>query len=337
MDLNLRTPLSPAPATAAVTPDAQAASGDDVDSIVRALYRTLTPAQRGEICFAWDHADEARGVVRTFIANHWQVTRPCVRSAFFSADQQRLIYAIYLGLLAPEWHARFVQQLADDTYGHPWGADQSVAIFGDPERGPWQFVFTGRHVTLRADGGSEPRVAFGGPILYAHQATGYYEKPHHPRNVFWPQAQAASRLFDMLDAGQQSRSTVAALPPETELAFGAPPAGLPVADLHSEQRAALDGLIDGLLAPFRDADRTRVRTCLAAQGGLDRCHLSYALDGRMSAPLWDNWRLAGPAFIWHWRGYPHVHVWVHVASDPAVPANARRGQFLFDGHDRLMR
>lgn len=337
MDFDLRPPPSPDRRSAPLGAGAPAgATVDDVESIVLALHRTLTPAQRSEVCFAWDHADAPRGLLRTFIANHWQVTRPCVRSDFFTAEQQSLVFAIYTGLIAPEWRARFLQQLSDDTNGHPWGANQSVAIFGDPEAGPWQFVFTGRHVTLRADGGSEPRVAFGGPIVYAHQATGYYEKPHHPGNVFWPQAQAASALFDRLDAAQQARAIVAALPHETLLGFGAAPAGLPVADLDGEQRAALDRVFDLLLEPFREADRTRVRDCLRAQGGLDQCHLSYALDGRMSAPLWDNWRLTGPAFIWHWRGYPHVHVWVHVASDSSVAANAHRGRFLFDGHDPLM-
>ena len=34
--------------------------------------------------------------------------------------------------------------------------------------------------------------------------------------------------------------------------------------------------------------------------------------------VWDNWRLEGPAFVWYFRGDPHVHVWVNVADDPSV-------------------
>ena len=37
----------------------------------------------------------------------------------------------------------------------------------------------------------------------------------------------------------------------------------------------------------------------------------------------DNWRLEGPAFVWYFRGNPHVHVWVHVADDPSVKVNSR--------------
>ena len=38
--------------------------------------------------------------------------------------------------------------------------------------------------------------------------------------------------------------------------------------------------------------------------------------------VWDNWRLEGPLFVWHFRGSPHVHVWVNVADDPSVKLNA---------------
>jgi hypothetical protein len=38
--------------------------------------------------------------------------------------------------------------------------------------------------------------------------------------------------------------------------------------------------------------------------------------------VWDNWRLEGPAFVWHFRGAPHVHVWVHIADESGVELNA---------------
>jgi hypothetical protein len=34
--------------------------------------------------------------------------------------------------------------------------------------------------------------------------------------------------------------------------------------------------------------------------------------------VWDVWRIEGPSFVWHYRGNPHVHVWVNVADDPTV-------------------
>ena len=62
---------------------------------------------------------------------------------------------------------------------------------------------------------------------------------------------------------------------------------------------------------------------LKRQGGLDRCFLTfYRRDDLGGDGVWDNWRLEGPAFVWHYRGAPHVHVWVNVADDPRVRLNA---------------
>jgi hypothetical protein len=33
----------------------------------------------------------------------------------------------------------------------------------------------------------------------------------------------------------------------------------------------------------------------------------------------------GPAFVWYFRGYPHVHIWIHVADDPSVPVTSHFG------------
>ena len=61
-----------------------------------------------------------------------------------------------------------------------------------------------------------------------------------------------------------------------------------------------------------------------AQGGLAACKLSFYADEDMGDDeVWDNWRVEGPAFVWYFRGSPHVHVWVHVADSPDVKANAR--------------
>jgi uncharacterized protein DUF3500 len=305
------------------------------ESSAKALHRSLSEAQRREVCFPWDHRDERRGLLRTFVANHWQVTRPCIRGDFFTREQQHLIHETFTNLVDPAWYPRFILQLRDDTKGQPFGAHQSIALIGDPDEGPFQFLLCGRHITMRADGGSEGRLAFGGPILYGHQATGYYERPNHPGNVFWAQALAASRLADMLDGPQLQYAVVRMLPPETSIGFRAKPEGLAVSALKPDQRRELDSILATLLEPFRAADRERVRALLAKQGGLDACHIMFAREGRMSAPRWDNWRIEGPSFVWHYRGFPHVHVWVHVADDASIEANARKGAYIFPEHDPL--
>lgn len=301
--------------------------------LATSLYASLTEAQRSEICFEWDHQDPERGLLRRFIANHWQVTRPVIASEFFTSGQRALLARIFRSLVDPAWHRSFLRQLTDDTGGHEWGKDQSVAFFGNPNAGPWQFVFTGRHLTLRT--GSKQSQVFGGPIVYGHAATGFFEKAGHPGNVFWPQAKAASRLYAMLDEPQRKLAEVDALPDETDIGFQTAAAGLPARLLSAVQKEQLNEVVQSLAAPFRASDRARIADCLARQGGVDSLALAFSRARRMSAPDWDDWRLQGPSFVWHWRGSPHVHVWVNVGDDPSEPVNARSGAFIFPEHDPL--
>jgi hypothetical protein len=309
---------------------------DTAEYLAATLYRNLTPAQRSEICFAWDHHDPNKGLLRTFIANHWQITRPCIRSDFFTSAQQQLIHDIFQSLLSPEWYPHFMRQLHDDSNGHEWGTNQSIGLFGTPDEANFQLVISGRHLLLRTGGKADGHVAFGGPILYGHQATGYYERPNHPGNVFWPQALSVSQLAATLDNDQINLAVVPILPGEEDINFRAKRSGLAVTALSATQKRQLETTMALLIQPFRASDQACVLRCLAEQGGLDSCHLMLARDGRMSPPHWDNWRIEGPSFVWHFRGFPHVHVWVQVADDAAISANAHKGVFLFPEHDPLL-
>ena len=94
-------------------------------------------------------------------------------------------------------------------------------------------------------------------------------------------------------------------------------------DLSSDQREHLQGVVNMLLEPYRSGDRDEAEQCLKSQGGLEACHLAYyAQQDIGNDKVWDIWRLEGPSFVWHYRGAPHVHVWVNVADDPSVKLNA---------------
>ena len=77
-----------------------------------------------------------------------------------------MIREIFEGIIHPDWVQRIDKQLEDDAGGY--GNDQSIAIFGQPGSGKFEFVMTGRHMTIRCDGNSADHVAFGGPIFYGH-------------------------------------------------------------------------------------------------------------------------------------------------------------------------
>jgi hypothetical protein len=63
--------------------------------------------------------------------------------------------------------------------------------------------------------------------------------------------------------------------------------------------------------------------CLSKQGGIDACSLSFYSDKDIGDDgVWDNWRLEGPSFVWHYRGAPHVHVWVNLADSADVKTNS---------------
>jgi hypothetical protein len=258
------------------------------------------------------------------VGNNWNATAPAVKGEFFSKEQQQLVREIFERLIDPDWHARFDKQLEDDTGG--FGHDQSVALIGEPGSGKFQFLLTGRHMTLRCDGDSAEHVAFGGPIFYGHDTGGGTEDKDHTGNVFWPQAVAANGVYSMLDGRQRKLAMVAKTPPENAIAFrggGQSPPGISVSDLSVDQRAELERVLGVLLEPYRTVDRNEVRGCLTAQGGLDRCRLAFYQDDDLGDDgVWDNWRLEGPAFVWHFRGSPHVHVWVNIADSPSVPTNA---------------
>ena len=99
--------------------------------------------------------------------------------------------------------------------------------------------------------------------------------------------------------------------------------GVPLTELSADQRAAVQHVLQKLIEPYRQCDQDEVLACLKAQGGLEACHLAFFTDNDIGNDrVWDNWRLEGPAFVWHYRGAPHVHVWVNVADSPEVKTNA---------------
>jgi hypothetical protein len=303
------------------------------ESLVKKLYDSLTPAQREEICFTWDHTDGERGLLRTHVSNNWNITDEAfhVGGPFFTGDQQDLIREIFLSLYNPDWHERIFKQLKDDADGY--GKHQTIAIFGTPGSGKFEFVMTGRHLTIRCDGDSTEHVAFGGPIFYGHAASGFTEQVGHPGNVFWHQAQKANKLFQMLSGKQREQALVEVAPQESQVAFKGKDgaiAGIPISELSADQKEHAREVLKTLVAPYRQADQTEAVRMVDAQGGLDACRLAFYRNSAKGESLdlgddgeWDVWRIEGPSFVWHFRGVPHVHVWVNVADDSSIKLNAK--------------
>ncbi len=303
------------------------ASTPSAESLVGQLYQTLNDKQKGEVCFDWDHQDKKRGLLRTFVANNWNITEPEINDDFYTDKQRDLIEQVFKSIIHPDWHQRYYQQLDDDAGG--FGNEQSIAIFGKPDldgsgKEKFEMVITGRHMTIRCDGNSADHVAFGGPIFYGH-APEFNENADHTDNVFWHQAIAANDLYKMLDGRQQKQALVATTPREQSVEFRgdkAKASGLQVTEMSSDQREHLQKVLATMIEMYRPTDQDEAMQCLKKQGGLDACNLAFYQDQDIGGDgVWDNWRLEGPSFVWHYRGAPHVHVWVNIADSADVPTN----------------
>ena len=240
------------------------------------------------------------------------------RSVICTSEQQSLCKEIMKNLCSEDGYERFTKQMEDDAGGFE---NYHVAVFGEPGTDkPFEWVLTGRHDTLRADGNSVEGAAFGGPIFYGHAADGHdNEDSKHTNNVWWYQGEQANKIFRTLDEKQQAQALVAkaeADEPKTTSLKGKklPATGLAVVDLDSQQKAMVSELMEKMLRPFRAIDAEEVRECLASNGGVDKLRLTYFKEGDIGNDgVWDIWKLEGPAFSWYFRGSPHVHTWLNVA------------------------
>lgn len=315
---------------------------------IRAFHESLTAEQRRRMSFDWDHRGFTGLPLRLHVTNNWNVSPASISS--FSPEQQRLIDAVIASVLSPGWPERLKRQARDDT-GQAWG-NQKIAIFGQPDGGPCQMVVTGFHLTLRATCEAAPSAAFHGAICHGHQPSGFNERVGHPNNIFWFQAQCANQVYQALDPPARQRALVTSgmpfymvdrqidrrhILPETRLPMPLEPdvrfrgsngpfPGMPIREMNAEAKLLAAQTLDGMLQPYRSAYQTQVRRCLERQGGLDACSMAFYQERDLGSDgEWDNWRIEGPAFVWYYRGSPHVHSWIHVADTPDTPVTSHFG------------
>lgn len=295
------------------------AKAPEGETVVQSLFKSLTDAQKESLVFDFDNP------LRTKISNNWHITKPRIGS-FLDKDQNAMVKEIFMKAHSEEYAETVYQQVVHDS-GKKGFEDSSIAIFGEPGTGKFQFVLTGRHTTRRIDGDSVAGKAFGGPIFYGHAADGFYEGPDHPGNAYWYQAKSANKVYQMLDGKQQEKALLENEPGDNASTIklkrqaGDLP-GLSFADMSSDQQEGVKGVLEDLLMPFREIDRKESMK-LIEKAGMDNLHLSFYEEGDIGEDkVWDNWRIEGPHMIWYFRGAPHVHTWVHI-SDPDAPREKR--------------
>ena len=284
------------------------------ETLVAQFHESLSPEQAATVVLPFDSP------LRSRVENNWHITDARV-GRFFNPDQQALIEQIFIDLHAPEFVDSLKQHIRDD-FGSV--RNLSVALFGNPGSGKFEFVITGRHCTARCDGDSVEGAAFGGPIFYGHEGESFYEKPTHPNNVYWFQAQQANEVFRALDGKQRALALQPRAPRERSVYTVQPsasPDGLPVSEMSADQRLLVGQTLSALLSPFRQTDRDEAMRHIEAAGGLEELTMAFYQNQDLGNDgVWDVWKLESPTMIWYFRGSPHVHVWVNVQENPGWTA-----------------
>jgi len=204
-----------------------------------------------------------------------------------------------------------------------WGGFNSytMALFGQPGTGKFEWEMTGRHLTIRADGDSVANAAFGGPIVYGHGKGD--SEVGLPGNLFAYQVKMANTVFLALDEKQREKALVSQAPTETQVLLQDQQVQFPgicVGELSSDQKDLVEMTIKVILAPYRETDVEEAMAQLKQGGGLEKLNLSfYKTDAHGEPDLgedgeWEIWRLEGPTFVWHFRGQPHVHTYVNIGK-----------------------
>ena len=299
------------PTVAGPTPKAPA------ETAVARFYATLKDEQRKLICFPFDDPK------RSQVQNNWHIVKPTIKD--LSKEQQALCDEVFKGLCSEEGYERFRKQM-DHDYG---GIENySVAVFGEPGTDkPFEWVLTGRHDTLRADGNSVEGAAFGGPIFYGHDATRDQQRrvgQAYRQRLVVSGPSRRTKFSSTLDDKQKAQGPRPPRPRRTTHASRSNSRGIsspttpasPSSELDGDQKKMVQKLLTDML-PARSAplDAEEVHECLKDAGGASTNCISPS--SRKATPattsVWDIWKLEGPAFSWYFHGSPHVHTWLNVA------------------------
>jgi hypothetical protein len=279
------------------------------EDLVRELYSGMSDDQKKAVCRPFN--DSARLTV-----NPNKALDKTIGTVYTKAQQdlvEKIVKAISSG--DKGW-----EQI---TRGGTWDASKTFTntganIFGDPVKGPFAFLFTGHHLTVRCDGDSMESTAFGGPIYYGHTPNGYSDK-----NVFAYQTEEVMKAFDALDEKQREKALVkkgnpGEGPKSIEIKKGDKP-GIAIGELSGDQKELIGRVMRQLLSPFRSEDADEVMLLIKERGGMEKIHLAfyseeYENEKTSAKQPWSFWRLEGPGFVWNYRVLPHVHTFVNITK-----------------------
>ena len=299
------------------TPASEDTPKDTPETLVKQLYDSLNEKQRKEVCFDWDYVEPARRQGQPRAAADARLEQLAHHQA---GDQQRLLHQGSAGDRPRDFRgddsarvARARSTSSSRTTPAASATQQNIAIFGKPGDDKFEFVMTGRHMTIRCDGNSAEHVAFGGPIFYGHAAVrASTKRPTIPATSSGRRPWRPTRSTRCSTASSASSAVVESRSEEDVKFRGKDTScdGIPVSELSGDQKEQVQKTLGTLLEPYRQSDQDEVLACLEG-AGRTRCAAAWrSTTTRTTAATRSGttggWK--GPAFVWYFRGAPHVHV-----------------------------
>lgn len=252
----------------------------------------------------------------------------------FSETQLALITELMYSGMSAEGRTIIPDQYYLTTQGL---TTNNLLICGNPHDGDCQVIFSGPHLALRLGGKNREGVAFGGPQIYGDQRGN--KEPGLPDNIYRSHLSLGMNLFHSLNESQRLDAVIETSPIQTQIevqgSAGQFP-GIPVAATSEQSQSMVRELINLTLKSYAIDDVAYAWQCIDDNGGIDSLHLSFYADSTYDGEvLYQTYRLEGPASVFYFRGFPHVHAFFNVAMDGENPLSVGeivgRNETLLEG------
>ncbi len=294
---------------------ARAEKQAQAEAMIFELYKSMDADQKKKLVRAWDHGVVGGKGTAARLLTHNGADGKSKIGEEYNKKQVELLDKIFRAIAnGEEGYKQLSRNGRFDNSGDFEAA--GALIYGEAVEGKkFSLVFCSHHLTVRCDGNSEEKTAFGGPLYYGHSPNGYATN-----NVFNKQTASATNLFSALSADQRK---TAVMPGKWKDEHGSIPVpkkdakvpGLAFGDMTKEQKELTQKVMLELVAPYRKEDGDEVMEIIKANGGMEKLSMAFYEEGkRNEKEPWSYWRLEGPGFVWSFRSLPHVHTFVNITS-----------------------
>ena len=293
---------------------ARAAKQAEAEAMVFELYKSMDADQKKLLVLPWDFKRSGQPIAARLMTANGAVGKSVI-GLEYKPKQIELLDRIFRSISNGQEGYR--QLSRNDKFDNS-GDFQSIGalIYGEPAEGKkFSLVFTGHHLTVRCDGNSEEKTAFGGPLYYGHSPSGYAKT-----NVFHAQTNAATEVFASLNEKQKKAAVKPGKWRDEHGTIKAPGKdaeypGLAYAEMSNDQKELVQKVMKELVSPYRKEDGDEVMEIIKANGGMEKICLAFYEEGNRSAKEpWTYYRLEGPGFVWSFRALPHIHTFVSINS-----------------------